>query len=140
MNHPDVADVERGKAHMMRHKQAWPGVQKLEEFLALHHAGETKTLGEVFDAHWKEKGSKRRDEYGKDIRNFTEKVRGVLGDNIPLPEITGDMLSDAIDEAWQNVMNNQFNKVRRTLRPIWTFAKQRGWAGVNIFDRIPTRE
>jgi hypothetical protein len=99
VNHPDVADVERGKAHMMRHKQAWPGVQKLEEFLALHHAGETKTLGEVFDAHWKEKGSKRRDEYGKDIRNFTEKVRGVLGDNIPLPEITGDMLSDAIDEA-----------------------------------------
>jgi len=135
----DVGDVSKAKRYLLQNGVEDVSMLELARFYVSHKGDSTQTVGGLFAEYWEAKGQHRRPAYQTDIKLFLKRMTETLGAETRISNTSSDVIERAIDSAFTPT-NARFNKIVRTLGPVWGYARKCGWIEASPFERIQTRE
>ncbi|MGY8690242.1 MAG: hypothetical protein ACKVHP_21210, partial [Verrucomicrobiales bacterium] len=135
----DVSEVGKAKRLLAQHQIDDVTMLDLARFYISYKGNSAQTVDDLFTDYWEAKACHRRPAYQQDIELFSRRLKETLGVETKLSNVTPEVLEAGIDNAFKPT-NARFNKIVRTLSPVWSYAKKRGWIEISPFERIQTRE
>lgn len=118
----DLEDLTRAKRTLSQAGlDPAPSMQELARHWISTKSRTTTTVGQLFERYWSERGEYRSDATQTDLRLFLSRIEEQLGSDADIGDITRQTLTDAIENAFAPT-NSRWNKIRRTIGPVFTFA------------------